>query len=109
MQGALTPSSGDEAMQYLVAGILKPGNNDKLVALHDEFNDHIGQSSGRISLFGLLRDKSGQRSGYLAFIEAENFDEAEQFLHQSPFYQNDLYDRVEVAEFTPEVGAFEQA
>lgn len=96
-------------MQYLVAGILKPGNNDKLVALHDEFNDHIGQSSGRISLFGLLRDKSGQRSGYLAFIEAENFDDAERFLHQSPFYQNDLYDRVEVAEFTPEVGAFEQA
>ena len=27
-------------MQYLVAGILKPGNNDRLVALHDEFNDH---------------------------------------------------------------------
>ncbi len=43
-------------MHYLVAGILKPGNNERLVALHDEFNDHIGQSSGNISLFGLLRD-----------------------------------------------------
>ena len=96
-------------MQYLVAGILKPGNNDKLVALHDEFNDHIGQASDRIALFGLLRDKSGQRSGYLAFIEADNFDDAERFLQQSPFYQNELYERVEVAEFTPEVGAFEQA
>lgn len=96
-------------MQYLVAGILKPGNNDRLVALHDAFNDHIGQASEKISLFGLLRDKSGQRSGYLAFIEAANFDEAERFLKQSPFYQNELYERVEVAEFTPEVGAFEKA
>ena len=96
-------------MQYLVAGILKPGNNDRLVALHDEFNDHLGQAADRISLFGLLRDKSGQRSGYLAFIEADSFDEAENFLKQSPFYQNDLYERVEVAEFTPEVGTMENA
>ena len=81
-------------MQYLVAGILKRCNNDRLIALHDEFNDHLGQSAGKISLFGLLRDRSGQRSGYLAFIEAENFDEAEDFLKQSPFYQNDLYERV---------------
>lgn len=101
--------SGDEAMQYLVAGILKPGSNDQLVALHDQFNDHLGQAAGKISLFGLLRDKSGQRSGYLAFIEADNFDDAEEFLQQSPFYQNELYERVEVAEFTPEVGALENA
>ena len=96
-------------MQYLVAGILKPGNDDRLVALHNEFNDHIGQSSDRITLFGLLRNKSGQRSGYLAFIKAESFDDAEHFLQQSPFYENDLYERVEVAEFIPEVGAFEHA
>lgn len=96
-------------MQYLVAGILKPGSNDRLLALHDEFNEHLGQASGRISLFGLLRDRSGQRSGYLAFIEAKDFDEAETFLKQSPFYQNELYERVEVAEFTPEVGALETA
>ena len=66
-------------MQYLVAGILKPGNDDRLVALHNEFNDHIGQSSDKITLFGLLRNKSGQRSGYLAFIKAESFDDAERF------------------------------
>ncbi len=96
-------------MQYLVAGILKPGSSDRLVELHDEFNEHLGQASDQISLFGLLRDKSGQRSGYLAFIEADSFEDAERFLHQSPFYQNDLYERVEVAEFTPEVGAVENA
>ena len=96
-------------MLYLVAGILKPGSNDRLLTLHDEFNDHLGQASDRISLFGLLRDKSGQRAGYLAIIKAESFDEAEAFLKQSPFFQNDLYERVEVAEFTPEVGELEKA
>jgi uncharacterized protein YciI len=96
-------------MHYLVAGIFKPGAGDQAIKFHDEFNDHVGQAASNISLFGLLRDKSGQRAGYLAFIEADNFDEAEDFLKQSPFYQNELYDRVEVAEFTPEVGDFQKA
>lgn len=93
-------------MHYLVAGILKPGSEDKLLAFHDEFNDHLGQSSYKISLFGLLRSRDGKRAGYLAFIEAHDFDDAQKFLDESPFYQNDLYERVEVAEFTPEVGDF---
>jgi uncharacterized protein YciI len=94
-------------MHYLIAGILKPGTNDRLVALHDEFNDHLGQASRKISLFGLLRDRTGQRSGYLAVIKAKDFDDAEAFLKESPFYQNDLYERVEVAEFSVEVGNLE--
>ena len=43
-------------------------------------------------------------SGCCSFITADSFDEAETFLKQSPFFQNDLYERVEVAEFSPEVG-----
>jgi uncharacterized protein YciI len=93
-------------MHYLVAGILKPGANERLIALRDEWNEHLAQPNRKISLFGLLRDKSGKRSGYLAFIEAKDFEDAEAFLKQSPFYQNELYERVEVAEFTPEVGDF---
>lgn len=93
-------------MQYLVAGLFKPGSDARAIALHDEFNDHLGQSSGNISLFGLLRGKDGKRKGYLALIKAKNFDEAEAFLKQSPFYENDLYERVEVAEFVLEVGNF---
>ena len=96
-------------MHYLVAGIFKPGSDQKAIAFHDEFNDHLGQSAHSITLFGLLRGKNGERKGYLAFVEAKNFDEAEAFLEQSPFYQNDLYERVEVAEFTPEVGTLENA
>jgi uncharacterized protein YciI len=96
-------------MHYLVAGILKPGSNDQLLILRDEFNDHLGQASDRIELFGLLRDKTGERAGYLAILKGESFEEAEAFLKQSPFFENDLYERVEVAEFTPEVGELEKA
>jgi uncharacterized protein YciI len=92
-------------MQYLVAGLFKPGSDERAIALHDQFNDHIGQASEKIDLFGLLRGRDGQRKGYLAFIRAESFDEAEAFLKESPFYQDDLYERVEVAEFVAEVGA----
>jgi uncharacterized protein YciI len=91
-------------MHYLVAGVLKPDSEEKLIALRDQWNEHLSQPNRKIALFGLLRDKEGRRAGYLAMIEAESFDDAENFLRQSPLYQEDLYDRVEVAEFTPEVG-----
>ena len=91
-------------MNYLIAGILKTGSDEGLVALHNDFNEHLSDATSKLSLFGLLRDKEGRRRGYLAFIEANSFDEAEAFLESSPYFQNDLYERVEVAEFTPEVG-----
>lgn len=91
-------------MQYLVAGILKPGSEERLIALRNEFNEHLSQQTDKVSLFGLLRDKAGRRTGYLAFINADSFAEAEAFLQRSPVFQNDLYERVEVAEFLSEVG-----
>lgn len=94
-------------MLYLVAGILKPGMDDELVRLRNEFSEHLSQPFRKISLAGALRGKDGKRIGYLAFVEAESFDDAEAYLKQSPFYQNELYERVEVAEFNPEVGYIE--
>jgi uncharacterized protein YciI len=94
-------------MQFLVAGILKPGTEDQLLALHNEFNEHLAQPFRKIALAGALRGKDGKRRGYLAIIEADSFEEAEAWLDQSPFYANDLYERVEVAEFAPEVGYVE--
>jgi uncharacterized protein YciI len=91
-------------MLYLVAGILKPGSEERLLSLHNEFNDHLGQSAQKISLFGLLRDRDGRRKGYLGLIQADSFEGAEEYLRQSPFYADDLYERVEVAEFIPEIG-----
>jgi uncharacterized protein YciI len=94
-------------MQYLIAGILKPGVEDQLLALHNEFNEHLSQPYRTIALAGALRGKDGKRKGYVAIIEADSFEEAEAWLNQSPFYANDLYERVEVAEFAPEVGFVE--
>ena len=91
-------------MLYLVAGILKPHTDEDQLRLRDEWNEHLSQPNRKISLFGALRDKEGERAGYLAIIEAEDFKDAESYLQQSPFYQDQLYDRVQVAEFSPEVG-----
>ena len=94
-------------MLYLVAGILKPGSDDQLIELHDEFNEHLSQPFRKISLAGVLRGKDRKRTGYVAVIEAESYDDAESFLKQSPLYERGLYDRVEVAEFEAVVGYVE--
>lgn len=94
-------------MLYLLAGVLKSGSEEQLIALRNEWNEHLSQPYPKISLFGLLRGKKGDRKGYLALIEADSFDDAEDYLKQSPFYQRDLYERVEVAEFIPQVGNVE--
>lgn len=91
-------------MLYLVAGILKPHTDEEQLRLRNEWNEHLSQPNRKISLFGALRDRGGERAGYLAIIEATNFQDAESYLQESPFYRDRLYERVQVAEFTPEVG-----
>jgi uncharacterized protein YciI len=97
----------EAAMLFLIAGILKSGVEERLIELRNEFNEHLSQPNRKIALAGLLRDKDGHRKGYLAFLEAETFEDAESWLQQSPFYQNDLYADVQVAQFNPEVGYLE--
>jgi uncharacterized protein YciI len=94
-------------MLFLVAGVLKEGSESRMLELRNEWNEHLSQPNRRVSLFGGLRNRDGKRAGYVAFLGADSFDDAESFLKQSPFYQNDLYERVEVAEFLPQVGAIE--
>lgn len=94
-------------MLYLVAGILKAGSDEQLIKFSGEMSEHLSQPFRKIVLAGALRDKSGKRQGYLAFIEASSFDDAQSYLDQSPLFQNDLYERVEVAEFDAEVGYLE--
>ncbi|MEP7130543.1 MAG: YciI family protein [Sphingomicrobium sp.] len=94
-------------MQFLVAGIFKADVEDQVLALHNDFNEHLAQPYRTIALAGVLRGKDGKRRGYVALIEAESFAEAEAWLDQSPFYANDLYERVEVAKFDAEVGYVE--
>jgi uncharacterized protein YciI len=94
-------------MQFLVAGILKPDMEERMLALHNEFNEHLAQPYRTIALAGALRGKDGKRKGYMAIIEAADFEDAEAWLKQSPFYANGLYERAEVAVFAPEVGYVE--
>ena len=70
-------------MLFLVAGILKPDVEDRLIELRDQFNEHLSQPNRRIALAGLLRDKDGHRKGYLAFLEAKDFAEAEKQLRRA--------------------------
>jgi uncharacterized protein YciI len=97
-----------EAMLFLMAGILKQGVDQRLIELRNEWNEHLAQPNRKISLFGALRDKDGHRIGYLAILECGSFEDAESYLRQSPFFQHDLYERVQVAEFNPEIGSLPQ-
>jgi uncharacterized protein YciI len=95
-------------MLFVVAGILKPNVEERMISLRDEWSEHLSQPFRRISLAGLMRSKEGQRRGYLIFFEAKDFDDAEAYLRQSPFYQNNLYERVDVAEFNAQIGNIEK-
>lgn len=96
-------------MLFVVAGILKPNVEERMMSLRDEWSEHLSQPFRRISLAGLMRDKDGKRQGYLIFFEAENFEDAQAYLHQSPFYRDGLYERVDVAEFNAQIGYVERA
>ena len=74
-------------MQFLVAGILKPDMEERMLALHDEFNEHLAQPYRTIALAGALRGKDGKRKGYVAIIEAADFEDAEAWLSRAPSMQ----------------------
>lgn len=91
-------------MLYVVMGILKPGSDAEVESLADQFNEHLAQPFRAIRAAGALRDREGRRTGYMAFIDGEDFEEGERYLRESPFYQAGLYERVEVAQLSIEVG-----
>ena len=91
-------------MLFMIAGYLKPGAEPRLIDFRNEFNEHLSQPFRPLAAAGALRDPEGQRAGYMVFLEAESVDEAERFLRESPFYQEGLYERVEVFEYRLEIG-----
>jgi uncharacterized protein YciI len=90
-------------MLFVMIGLLKPGAEDRLPD-PDAVNEHLSQPFRRTRLAGYLRAEDGRRSGLMMLLEADSFAQAETFLHDSPFFKADLYDRVEVAEYAIEVG-----
>jgi uncharacterized protein YciI len=91
-------------MLFMIAAYLRPGAEEQLINYHAEFNEHIGQSAANVPIAGALRGPDGRRVGYLAFVEGDTVDDANTWLHESPHYQADLYERIDVFEYQVEVG-----
>src|SRR5262245_50393263 len=92
-------------MLYLFVAFLKPGTEQQVQALRDEFNEHLSQPFPSIALGGVLRDQESRRIGYAAIIEAENLNVVTDYLERSPLQQNGLYELARVAEFNAEIGS----
>jgi uncharacterized protein YciI len=91
-------------MLFALIGLLKPDVRQEQLPDSDAVNEHLAQPFRRTHLAGFLRHDDGNRAGLMMLIEADTFAEAEGFLRQSPFFKADLYERVEVLEYTLEVG-----
>jgi uncharacterized protein YciI len=92
-------------MLFLFVGFLKPHSEQQVLALRDEFNEHLSQPFPPIVLAGVLRDQDGRKVGYSAVIEADDLDVVTGYLDRSPYHRNDLYEFARVTEFNQEIGS----
>lgn len=89
-------------MLFMVAAYLKPGFEEQLLNFSNELNEHFAQPV--LTAAGALRDAEGKRRGYLGFVEGESFDDAKRFVEQGPFYQEHLYERIEIFQYDLQIG-----
>ncbi len=92
-------------MLFAVMGFFGATADTEPATLQPALNEHLGQPLLQIRLAGPLRDRDGRRVGMMVCIEAATFADAERYLHESPYFEAGLYDRVQVVEFDLEVGA----
>jgi hypothetical protein len=79
----------------MIVGFLKHGAEEQLVSYSNDFNEHVGLSGSALRMLAVLRDEQGMRIGYMALYEG-GISDAACWLAQSPFYQADLYERLDV-------------
>ena len=91
-------------MLFMVAGYLKADAEPQLINFRNEFSEHLSQPFRPLAAAGALRDRDGKRRGYMAFLEADSIDDAERFLNESPYFQEHLYEHVDVFEYQLELG-----
>jgi hypothetical protein len=89
-------------MNFLLIGLFKPGAQTHGLRMSVDWNEHLAQRPLRIA--GPLLDESGGQRGWMAVLTTESLDAAQAFLHSSPYFEADLYERVEVFELAIEVG-----
>jgi len=89
-------------MLFMVAAYLKPDVDKQLLEFRNEVNEHFAQPM--LTVAGARHEPSGKRRGYLGFVEAGSFEEAQRFVQQGPFFTEQLYERIEVFEYKVEIG-----
>lgn len=93
-------------MLFALMGFFRPDVEAPPQALQADFNEHLSQPFRRVRLAGPVQDRNGRRIGWMALIESDTFDQAEAYLHESPYFAAHLYERIEVGQYAPEVGTF---
>jgi uncharacterized protein YciI len=97
-------SQQETEMLFAVMGFLKSVGDRPSGRSQAEMNEHLGQQMLQLRLAGPLKNREGAQIGLMVLIEAADFAAAESYLHESPNFKNDLYERVEVAQYALEVG-----
>ena len=92
-------------MLYAVKARFRPGSDERRNALATEFSQHIRQPLLHIRLLGALLDGDGRRSGLLMLMEADGRELVQNFLDQSPFARERLYEDLEIEELQIEAGS----
>ena len=92
-------------MLYAVKARFRPGTEERRAALSTEFGQHIRQPLLHIRLLGALLDDHGRRSGMMMLMEADDRELVQNFLDQSPYSRERLYDDLDIEEFQIEAGS----
>ena len=92
---------------FAIIGYLKAGSEEQLIDYSIEVNEYLAQPARDIVAAGVLRDPHRRRIGYMAFVEAESFEEAEALMRESPYHQAGLYERSEVLQYEVQIGRIE--
>ena len=82
-------------MLSMIVSVLKRGAEEQIVHYSNDFNEHVGLSGSALRMLAVLRDEQGMRIGYMALYEG-GVSDAACWLAQSPFYQAELYEQVNV-------------
>ena len=72
-------------MLFLFTGFLKPHTEQQVLALRDEFNEHLAQPFPTIVFGGVLRDKHGRKSAIQRFWKLTTSLPSTPIWHAAPF------------------------
>jgi uncharacterized protein YciI len=92
-------------MLYAVKAHFRPGTEERRNALATEFSQHIRQPLLHIRLLGALLDGNGRRNGLLMLMEADGRELVQNFLDQSPYSREELYEDLDIDELQIEAGS----